>query len=371
MPTSRHPLLLSLLLLAFLAAPPALGQTGFRAWAIIELPDGAHIEGPLLGMSADGYVVEVAGVALTIRRDATAAVEIVQREDPHAGPTAGAQTPDEPAQIPWMVIRRTDGSVVAGTLIRQTERDVVLLSGGREVATARADIASTATGILGTAEAEAEAPTVQARVDAAVPAVPSAATWDEYHQRRLVMLDSKARVIGSPSVGFDWDQFNRRGTARYHFVFGKRMRTRLRTIEFEELVSDPTFSAALELAMQRALNDRKAGWAFLLGGVGALGTAVALNSIGAADSDLSPVLFGGIPLLSSGIVFIVVGAALDVQSRKRQDRIRGMDFAALVPRDRAWTAMQGYNGALRRELGLPDDEALDGPPEEGEDPLDD
>jgi len=183
---------------------------------------------------------------------------------------------------------------------------------------------------------------------------------EEYQRRRLVMLDHDANLIGPPPLGFDWEDFNRRRNRRYHFVIGDRPRTRLRTTEFETMVKDPVFSAVLEHARTRARNDRKAGMAFLGGGAGALATGVVFNSLGVSESDLSPVLFGGIPLLASGITFLVIGASLQRQSRKRAREIRGFDFEEILPRDRAWTSMQLYNGELRRELGLPDDEALDG-----------
>ena len=330
-----------------------------RAWATITLDDGTVFEGPLLGMSDRGFVLEVDGIAITLARSVVAAADIEQRViSTRDGAGVGAT-----AELAWMILRRVDGTITSGTLVRQTAGEIVLLSGSAEVAVPRAEIASTAVGVLG--GEDTALPTLHGGAAAPPPAISAtdarlrSPEWQEYTQRRMLMLDHKARLIGPPTLGYGRDAFHRRANGRYHIVFGKRVRTRLRTVEFGELVQDPTFTAALELALQRTEADRKAGWAFIGGGAGAILAAVVLNSLGAANSDLSPVLFGGVPLLASGVTFFVVGASLDVKSRKRRRTVRGFDLSELLPRDRAWVSMQRYNSSLRRELGLEDDEELD------------
>lgn len=334
------------------AETPAEAEEGSRTWATLELADGTRFEGPLLGMSNDGFVLRVDGVAVTVARSLVVSASIEQRVAPTSEPSE---------EVAWIVIRTTDGAVVSGTLVRQTDEAVVLRVGSEETAIPRDRIDSTAVGVLG--GAEAELPSLQTGADLPTEVAEESQdltrAWEEYRQRRMVMLDHKARRIGPPSLGYRWEDFDRRRNARFHIVFGKRMRTRIRTVEFQDLVADPTFTAAMEMAVDRALVERKAGWAFLAGGAGALLTGVVMNSIGASSSDLSPVLFGGIPLLASGVTFFVVGASLDVKSRKRMESLRGFDFSEVMPRDRAWEAMQRYNGEVRRELGLEDDESLD------------
>ena len=323
-----------------------------RAWAVVDLQDGTRFEGPLLGMSPEGIVLQVDGIAVTLARGVVASMSLEQRPGPELAPAV-------PGDAAWILVRLHDGSVVSGTLVRQTADAIALETAEGPVEIARRDVESTAVGTLGGVEAEVPSVTTDAPAETLAPAA-NPAVWEEYRQRRLLMLDHKARLIGPPHLGYAWDAFNRRRNGRFHFVFGKKMRTRIRTGELQDLVDDPAYNAVMAEAVRRAKAERKAGWAFVAGGAGAMVTAVVMNSIGAADSDLSPVLFGGIPLLASGITFFVVGGSLDVKSRKRLARIRGFDFSELLPRDKGWALMQRHNAALRTELGLEDDEALDG-----------
>jgi hypothetical protein len=205
---------------------------------------------------------------------------------------------------------------------------------------------------------------VQPEVEAA--AVPPtaglvASPMAEYQARRLQLADRGGQWIGPSELGYPGVAFGRDVRRSYRVVRPGRPGRYLRIPAFARLADLPALHARLE---QRRLQntERMTAGLIALGFGEAFGTSALILGAVANGTDFNAMY--GVPFMAAGsILSFVIAIVLTRSSLKWRERLRGARMERVWSRAEAWRGVEAHNSRLRRELGLPDDAALDGPPD--------
>lgn len=186
--------------------------------------------------------------------------------------------------------------------------------------------------------------------------------YDEYRQRRLVLTLRTGELIGPGELGYRRSAFREDNASLFYIVVEGEAEYRLTYGDLIRLSGDPVVVNRYERFVASARRDQRSG--VILFGVG-VGFAVASLIAGSVAFDqwnaawtpaVLPSLFG------CTVSFMLAGGGLAAKGKQTERQLReDYRLERILDRDEAWAAVQRHNAALRRELGLPDDERMDAP----------
>ena len=331
-----------------------------------------------------------------LRVTAPAPCLVTKRADEADSPTPAEPTEGSPAPTPpdvpaaatsagtgesWVVVERSDGSTVSGTLVQQLPDAIVLRSGADVVTVPMDQVSRIASGLLGaedseapTGEASAAPPAVPEPVDAWVPPPPSlrpadrvaeaqnSAEYDQYAQERLQLVDYRGYWLGPRKLGYDAHQFKEDDSERFHVVVAGEPDYRLTFPEFLDLTGDEALRKRYDRTIALATAQSRVGVVLLAIGGALVVSSTASMVVGATGSDDGTSLLVAVPLLLAGAPHIAAGGALFETAVGDKRRLAGFDLESLYDRTDAFSGVQKYNSHLRTRYSLPDTWRLDRPP---------
>ena len=277
---------------------------------------------------------------------------------------------DETSELQWVVVQRRDGSTVSGTLIRSTDDGLEVASGDRVLLIPNDDIVRVVSGGFDdpppaavdppTAPAPPEPPRLGPAANAGRYELAGSPALDDYRSLRLQLIDGRGRRIGPEEIGYRPDDFGRRDRKRFHVIFGGDPGEHVTIPEFARLADLPALTEELE-RRRKAAQARTAGGLVLLGvGQALLTGAIISGAVFQQEQDVSAL--SGMPIFVSGsITTFVIGAFVTGSGLKWTKRYEQARLDRVWLRSEAWEGVDAHNARLREDLGLPDDETLDGP----------
>jgi hypothetical protein len=285
--------------------------------------------------------------------------------------SASAAAAQEP-QL-WVVLRKTDGTTLSGTLISQGADGIRLRSGDLELLVPLSEISELASGTLDADTASGEpapaaAPPPFPGYGAPPPPAYDPEPWRkspaflEYQRRRLQLVDKRGRAIGPWELGFPERDFDEANDQRFYAVVAGDPRKRLSFGEFLELADHDGLRELWEEQLRLARAKTTTG--AIVAGVSAalLIPAIAIPAAtletGWEDQAVYPMtaLCWGFSIGGQIAGIWTLGSGL-----RWQGRLHGSRLDYVWDRDEAWEGVAPYNAELRGELGLPDEPEMDGP----------
>lgn len=285
-------------------------------WVVLKLEGGAAACGRLLAIEDDVVRVLVRGREVPVTRGDIASMEFGDADDPPPGLAVVARRGNEPSRAP-----RSGGE--------QPQRRSGAVEGGL------------------------------AQLDDVVLGLPPGVA-ERYRNGRIELRNGRHRPIGPEDLGFSERDFGRDDEdSHFAWIGGRRLRA-------PELAGD-LGDAALQEAIERRLahGRAKTGIGICLAGTGtgliaAVAIAAGVEQNTGAEPTAEQVLASP-ALVAWGVGFSVAGHWMAGSGSRALARALDADLSDLLPRREAWDLVQRYNGDLRAELDLPDDEALDTP----------
>ena len=359
---------LLLVLVGWLGSSPASAAQQTAEEVRVVLADGSEIVGLLVGEDDQELHLQTKTQVVRASRDEVVELELLGLDVP-----VPALQPEGDEGERWVIVRLKDGSMVTGTL-RSMDVDTVVVHSGEElVAVPQAGIVAMNLGTFGEvevsplpstvrnqpreAEPEEDQPSVTAQLASLKGSLPDELLL-EYAQRRVELVDREGQPIGPEELDYPPEDFEERGSDSYSAWVGG---TRLRADGLFRRLDD---GLALDWwAARNAKRRSKMGVWISMSVTGATMMVVAataatvLEGQGASAGD-SRARFVP-PLWGVGLGVSIVGTGFGLRMAATVSRDYDHELRDLMPREQAWYFVQEHNGALRRELGLPDEEVLD------------
>ena len=285
------------------------------------------------------------------------------------------------APVAWagsaVVIQTIDGRTLAGELIGVSESGLVLHTGDGEVVVPLADIdRARSVDLSGDGGDDVLGPALEAAPVASWPAeTPSPATAPEapladylldaagertleYDRRRIRLVASDGTPIGSRAAGFRSIHLGRDRKRAFAAVTGEAG-AYLAVGDFVTAYGDEQLLRRYSVRLDKARVKMGIG----LGFVFTASTAALVGIVGGIPeaSVTGDAPFPWAYFVGAAIPVSIVGAIITGKGHVELARLQGRDLRYVVDRREAWDLGQEHNGALRRELGIPDDERMDGP----------
>lgn len=280
----------------------------------------------------------------------------------------------------WVVVRRSDGTTVSGTLVQQLPDAIVIRAGADLVTVPMAQVSRIASGLLEDSAASSssgdpsteptavpspqETWTPQAPRRAADPVGEAQATpeFAQYALERLQLVDSRGFWLGPRKLGYETHQFKEDDKERFHAVVAGEPDYRLTFPEFLDLAGDEVLRQRYERSISLATARSRVGVVMLVVGGSLVAASTASMIVGATGGDDGTSLAVAVPLLLAGAPHIAAGGALFETAGSEKKRLAGFDLEGLYDRKEAFGGVQKYNAHLRARYGLPDTWRLDRPP---------
>lgn len=293
-------------------------------------------------------------------------------EQDEAPPAAAAEPADE--ELQWIVIELRDGSTLSGTLIRYVDQGLEIRSGTEVVVVPMERILRV---VAGGFEDESPAePAVESTPATARPAqrpppahrgssapyleLSGSPAFLEYRDSRLQLTDGRGRWIGPKSSGYHPDDLGRLDRKRFHVIRPSDPRGRLSIPEFARLADLPVLTEELRLLEARNRSRLTGGLVLLAIGQGLLTAAIIAGTAYQQTQDINHM--AGMPFFASGAgTTLAIGSIVTISGLKHQKRLSDIRLDRVWERSEAWRGVEAYNSRLRQDLGLPDDDRLDGP----------
>lgn len=385
-------------LVALLLAVPC-GAVAAGKSILVHKTDGTTVAGELLEQNSRGFLVKAEDGLFLVEFDDVKHVEYGADEAaaepeapaeppppaaeaaPAGEPAADAPPPEAPPSESsdlhaapdanaWVVIRRTDGSTVSGTLIEQTDDAMIVQSGQDLVTIPRSEVSRVASGDLSAPDEPASSP---GWADA-VPPPPIAPAdpleeargrpeFSQYSLERLQMLDPRGYWLGPRTLRYPKAQFGSDDGDPFYVVVQGEPEYRLTFPEFLDLTGHDGLRNRYDKALAQATARSQVGMVMLAVGGGLLVATGVSMGVGASGVDSGLGLGIGTPLLVAGIPHVAVGSAVLAMGDVRKKELAGFDLQSLFRRKQAYKGIQQYNAHLRERYDLPEDEALDSPAE--------
>jgi len=184
--------------------------------------------------------------------------------------------------------------------------------------------------------------------------------YEEYRRRRLVLAVRDGQLIGPHHLGYSRRAFRQDNASGFYVVVEGEADYRLTYPDLLRLSGDPVIVARYERFVTAAQRDQTHGAALFGVGVGFAVASLVATSVAFDEGDFSwsPVALP--PLIGASASFMLIGAGVSAKARETEHTLaEDYRLERILDRDEAWAAVQRYNAALRRDLGLPDDERMD------------
>ncbi len=309
---------------------------------------------------------------------------------PTANGEASPPTQDDDGAVgAWVVIKRSDGSTVSGTLLEEAADALVVQAGAEALRvpydqvervvrasldepapqTAAPAPAPATSGVPTPATSGVPSPSAQHR------SVPSAREADpllqarlrpeflQYQRERLQLVDRGATWLGPRKLGYAREVLDADKELPFHAVIVGEPDYRLTIPEFLDLTGDEPLRGRYDRAISLATARNQVGIAMMIVGAGLSAAAAGSMAVSAAGVDFGEGLGIAAPLLLIGLPHLAGGGTMIATAAADKRRLAGTELDAAFDRTGAFAGVQKYNGHLRDRYGLPDSWTLDAPSE--------
>jgi hypothetical protein len=351
------------------AAGPAAAETQTAEQVRVVLADGQELVALLVGEDEAELFLQTDTQVLRTPRGEVVELELLGFDVP-----VPALIPEGGDGERWIILKLQDGSMVTGTLEAMDVESVVVHSGEDLVAVPQTQIVAMNLGTFGDAEPPAIPETARgwyrgvreeaeeelsvghqlARLESDI--APDAML--RYAERRIELRDKRGQPIGPKELDYPARDFKEHSLHPYSAWSGGQ---RLRADGLFRLVDD---GAVLDWWAERTADRRArtAVWmSFSITGSVMMAAAALVagvsNDQGVSQGDYR---VGGVaPVWGIGLGFAITGTGFGLRTVEGVGRDYDHDLRDLMTREAAWVLVEEHNSALRRELGLPDEEVLD------------